>query len=367
MGVDGTGIGGNASFGIIPATTWHTAQALSGNAAVKVKEVAPVGAQRKILTDEAIGQFFAEHSRLGKEIIDLTFSGDLRYEGAFWHHIVQLIGTDVGSVATGVYTHTVTMSDIVSGRFYTAVQQILSTRAQLYEYPSVKPMGFKITTDKGSGLMQFECTGIADTCKIGGDATNDSDNMPGGSPGIDYSSNVLRVPFCDARVNINAKSGAAFDSGGDGSDRVFPNAISIEMSRPYVRDFQADRTTTNSQCWQTAEPRHDGLQSDIIVTLEFDEQDSRTWFENFQDATEQKCEILFRQDADNLIKFEFPKLFYLQPDYSIPGPGRIPSVFPFLAQKAQTDPAGMLNITQPFKLTVINGDSNEYHDNSAIT
>jgi hypothetical protein len=371
MAIDNTGVSQNAEFGLINASTWHTAVALSGAAMVDVDGLTGLAPQIQMIQDVSIGKPFPKHIDQGNREIEFAISGRLRYRSNLWIPIFQLIGTDIGSVATGVYTHYADMADFVSGRFFTAAAIIRSTAAQLYEWPTVKTSKVELSANGNDGFMKFNITGIADDVKIGADGTNDSDNFPGGSPGstfvVTQATGTLLVPFTKYRINMNAASGADWNSSGDGSDRVFPTAITISIARPLVRDFLADRTTANAQAFLTAEPRIDGIQSDILVTLEFSETEARTAFEDFQDGTAKKMEIYFYHNASNTIKLQFPRLVPLQPTYNIDKIGRIPSTLVYQAIEAEAAPTGMTAITSPLRLTVVNGDSKCYHDGSTIT
>lgn len=368
MAVDGTGIGQNSCLGIIPSSqTWGTAEALVAKTGVPFDSVSPLTVVQDMIQDNSLYKnAFPKLVDQGRINTDFTLSGALRYIGNHWVPITQLIGADAGVLATGTYTHTITMADIVS-TFFTSAVQLDMTTDQYYEFPSVTPISFEITTG-GDGFMMFNINGITDNVLIDGDATNGSTEFGNLTFRITQATGGKRIPFDNGRVNINAAGGADFNASGEGTDRIFPNAISIKFSRPYERDFQANRTTANSREWQTAQPRHSGIQSDILVTFEFNELEKSDYAEWFQDQTIQKGEILFYQDADNQVKFQFPRLIPLQPTQDIGAPGRIPHTIVFQAVQADAAPTGMTGITQPFALTIVNQvDDYTFDDWTEIT
>jgi len=363
MAVNGTGVSQNAEFALTQGSTWATAATLTGAKKIKAESLGPLTPQQDMVQDQSIGYPMPKFVFPGRKNVELNFSCKLQWSGAFWIPVFQLIGTDIGSVATGTYTHYADVANTINQRFFTAICEIATTSAQFYEWPSVKPTGMEISIG-GDGFAQLTMNGIANDLLIGSDAANDGTDMDNCS----YTDEDGLVTLSHARVNMNAYDGGDFDSSGDGNDRIYPNGISIKFSRPYERDFRANRTTSNSKLYQTDEPRANGIHSDILLTLDFNETDVRTYFEDFQDQAIKKAEILFYLDADNQIKFQFPHLVPLQPSYEIGGVGRIPTTLVFQACAVTSAPTGMSGITEPFRLTVVNqNDSTTYHDGGAIT
>lgn len=363
MAVNGTGVSQNAQFAAIVGSTWGTSATLTGNKLIKAESLGPLTPQQDMIQDGSISYPMPKYVFPGQKNVELNFSCKLQWSGAFWIPVFQLVGTDNGSVATGVYTHYADVANTVNARFFTAAAYIATTTPQYYEWPSVKTTSFEINTG-GDGFMQLNCSGIASDVLVGADATNDSTDFGN----CTYSDEDGLVSIGHCRVNMNAYNGADFNSSGDGTDRIYPNGVSIKFSRPYERDFRANRTTSNSRLYQTDEPRANGIHSDILLTLDFAETDVQTYFEDFQDQNIKKAEVLFYYSADYQIKFQFPHLVPLQPSYEIGGVGRIPTTRVFQACACNTGPTGMSGVTEPFRLTVINTqDTTTYHDGGAIS
>jgi len=367
MSVDGTGIGQNLFFGLIKGVSWGTSVALTGPAGVPIEEISPLCPQNAQIEDTAMGRAFPKQVYNGVKNVAFSMKTKLYKAGALWIPVCQLIGSDSGSVAAGVYTHEITMADVVSGRFFSGAVMIDSTTAQLYEFPSVKPHLIEITQGDGQ-YLDLNVQGIANDVLIGAAATNDSDNFPGGATPFTYGNEDSPYAFSHCRINMNDNDGAAFDSSGDGSDRVLVNNVSITIGRPNEPDYTANRTTSNARTFQTDEPRASGIHSNILVTLQFNETVDRTFFEEFRDKQHKKMEVMFYLDSSNYVKFEFPKLVPVQPTFAGTGVNRLPSTLPYQALQADSAPTGMSGLTAPVKLTVVNTiDSNQYHDGAAIT
>lgn len=352
------GKGQFTKFGIIDGAAWGTPVALASTALIKITGDLSFAPSQEVIQDESAGMVFPEYVDLGRKNQEISYTGDLRYENQHWMHFAHFIGSDVHTGANP-YTHVMDLQDETS-LFYTGAGLVDD---QVYEWPSIKAVGWEISTG-GDGFMQFSATGIADNELIAADATNTATTI---GTNASYDTQQLRVPFGHARVNINAQAGADFNASGDGTDRVCPIGITISSGRPYVRDFTACRTTANAREWQTDEPVEDGLKSDIcIVTLEFPELTTDDYMEDFQDNNMKKMEILFYDTANRQIKFQFPNLFPLLPDATLPGAGRIGNTVSYQALTAQSAPTGMTGITQPYRLTVINSFALSYVDLSVV-
>jgi hypothetical protein len=222
------------------------------------------------------------------------------------------------------------------------------------EYPSVKPTGFTINGSGDKSQYSFQLKGIANTVVVTG-AANSTTHFSA----LTYSTAANLVKFTHTRININAQGGADFNDSGNGTDRVYPNSITIEANTPYDRDFLADRTTTNSKVGQTAEPQRSG-QPEITVTLGFPEMVALTDLLAFQNETMKKMEIYMYSSASASAKFQFPNLQPLQPTADISGVGRIPQTLVYRALDCATAPSGMTGITEPMRITLINSVSSAY-------
>jgi len=370
MGIKGTGQ--EFELGIIKATTWHTAIALDAGSKVKIEDSGPVlRLMQDLHPDRAMGHDWIRQQEVGRINQEFSISGILRYENAHWVPVVQLIGTETGSVSDSTYTHQVDMDEEIDGVFYTAAAIIRHSTlgsSELFEWPSIKAVSWEITTGD-DGFMRYNIGGIADTFLDTGHSDLVNTTTTVGTTST-YDTEQLRIPFGHCRININDQDGADFNDSGEGTDRVFPIGVSITASRPMIRDFDANRLAADSgtaDTYKTSEPVQDGMFEDIFLTLDFSETDSNDYIEELRGNTAKKAEVYFYSTASRSLKFQFPNLLYEDIDVQPAGPGRIPQIITFRCAEASVAPTGMTGIVKPFRMTLVNSWSKQYDDHSAIT
>jgi hypothetical protein len=346
-----TGYGQLAKFGIHVTTTWHTAVALAAGDLVKVEESPEFSSGQEDVQDTSMyGVVFPRYVDKGQKMVDLEFSGKLRYENAHWMHIIQLIGADAVTGTSAPYTHTITMANEPM-TFYSAAMLIDD---MVYEWPAVKPSSFEITTGD-DGIMYFTCAGIADHVAYAGDATNDSTTI-GTTATFDTEAKLVLIGHC--QIKLNDQEGTTLGTGDLITDKC---KVAIRMSRPYDRQFLAGGTGTTNE-WKTSQPMQNGLLSDILLTLDFAELEAIDYVRDHADEDMKKAEILFQSDGTHYLKFEFPNLRPLKPSAKISGPGRIPYTIVYQCLGCATAPTGMTGITTPFKMTLANTHEEGYDD-----
>lgn len=372
MSIKGTGQ--EVEFGIIPATTWHTAVNLAAGSKMKIDSLGPLRLIQDIITDKTMGTDFIRRQDLGRIMQEITFAGPLRYENAQWTHILQAIGTESGSVADTTYTHAVDIDAEIDGVFYTGAAIIRDSTlgsSELFEWPSVKPVSWEITTGS-DGFMEFTSTGIADILfdNSNGASIQNSTTTVGTTSTVGAQN--LRIPFGHCRINLNDQDGADFNASGEGTDRIFPIAVSISFNRPIGRDFDANRLAAdsgNADSYKTSEPQQTGTIEDILITFEFSETVNNDYIEEIVANTAKKCEIYFYSTAARSLKFQFPNLLYQDLSVEPSGMERIPQIVTFRANEVSdgsSAPTGMTGITKPMRCTLINSWSKNYVTNAAI-
>lgn len=345
-----TGLGAKMDAGIVKGSAWATASTVGALDGVHLMNVSPLAPQYEVIQDETLGNDFIQEIDLGRQSVDVNLTGPSRYENSQWVAVASFFGDDSQTGTSSPYTHIMDLQDETS-IYYTCAATIDD---MIVEYPSVKTSQFTLNTD-GNGFMDFSIVGIANTVKLGADATNAS----GDFTNLTYKTDTLKMRFDHCRVNINAQGGADFDSSGDGTDRVYPNEITLEFSRGIVRDYLANRTTSNSILGETSEPQRDTFPQ-VVVNMTFPELTALSDLEAFQDETLKKMEIYFYRDANYSAKFQFPNLQPVQPTSDVAGGGRIPYTVSYFAMSAAAAPTGMTGVTAPVRLTLINATSGAY-------
>lgn len=341
MAVSITGRSSITAFAI-PATstdqTWGTALGTTAaNDEILHIDLGPLVNPRDDIPDPSAGYQWHEYVDLGRENVGPDITMLLRYSGRQWSMISQLMGDDAISGGSDPYTHLFTLLDQIdcNNLWGTLANQTgASGNEKIREWTSIKPIGFTIEGPDGDGYMTLTIRTIANTCKLGADATWDPTAF-GNVTHISLNSALPPpVPFGAVEFKMNARTG------GDVTSEI---AIPIQsISLTFDRGLGPEHISRASQTeeWQSAEPIEDGIPEQML-TIVLADHNVLTYFEAFQDEIEYKARLFWSLDANHDIKIEIPCMKFITPDANISGPARIPETLNFRLMKALANPTGM--------------------------
>lgn len=117
-------------------------------------------------------------------------------------------------------------------------------------------------------------------------------------------------------------------------------------------------TATDCSAGVIAQPTRSG-QIEVSGSFTLPEYTANTWRSAFSASTEYKMDLEFCGGNGYKFIFTFPRIRITEmPDNPISGEGRIANKIMFKAYEASSAPNGMTGITKPFRVSVINGNSN---------
>lgn len=325
------------------AAAWHTPVACGvGDGLLVLQDSFKI--TNKLELDDSAGQNFITQADPGEDNLAGSPNGYLRYEG-FDVALALVMGQSAGAPAqqeaTAAYANTYSMASNIRGLFGTMALQKLANK--VWEFPSVKLHGFKITamTNKPA---QITFDAIADKLDRAS-ATNTTVTMAA----VTYPDKSNRVFMNkDTVVRINDRDGAALGAG----DEINPSSIEITMQRPMDTEAVSGQDGLD-------EPDDNGFPV-VTVVLKFPRYDAANdaFFDDWNASTPKKLEILFK---GKLIegtyyyqqKFSFCNVKADNPQAPVNGAGKIPFTVTLQAMGAEAAPTGM-SFTQPMQIEVIN-------------
>lgn len=297
------------------ATTWRTAVAVGALNGLLITNDG-MGAMEPIyIDDDSLGQADIKNTYLvGHALKGRTLEGYLRFEG--WDLLFALVcgsATNPAQLSGTAYSHTDVITDNNAELFATyAVYKALTTYG-VWEVPSAKFNGFKVSCNVGElAKVSFDFSGNKiDTTG----ATNNSTSM--GNVTYPTSGNLCRM---DTRfkMRMNAQAGAALAD----SDKIYPHGFTITFKRPMSEDeFEAGYS-------DMSEPVQNGF-AEASIELKFDKYDADTFMSAILAETAYKMDILFQGDIIAAayryeLRFDIPKIQWKVSEAPASGPGKIP-------------------------------------------
>lgn len=330
-------------IGLKKAAAWRTAVAAGANDGVLIlSETFKQTIEHH--DDDSAGLPFIQRTDQGKIEASGGMEAYMRYEGL--DPAIALImgaaGTPSQQGVTAAYTNSYTLTTNLSGLFATLA--MLKKSDKVFEYPSVKLHGFKLSGEMYAPL-KLSLDGIANQVDLAS-STNTAATMAS----ITYPDKGNRIIMNkDAHFRLNDESGDALDSG----DAISPSSFEFGFNRPMEADLVAGNEDVD-------EPVGEGF-PEITLTLNFPRYNdaNHTFFTDWEALTRKKLEIYFKgsliEDTYYYeFKLSFPNLKVIDPDAAISGPGKIPVSLTFKVLGTDSAPTGMTGITQPFQIDVQN-------------
>lgn len=327
-------------------TTWRTAVAVGALNGILITNDG-MGAMEPIyIDDDSLGQadikntYLVAHALKGRSL-----EGYLRFEG--WDLLFGLVfgsATNPAQLSGAAYSHTFVITDNNAEQFATYAVHKATTTYGVWEVPSAKFNGFKLSCNIGElAKVNFDFSGNKiDT--VG--AVNNSTSM--GNVTYPTSANLCRM---DTRfkMRMNAQAGAALAD----SDKIYPKGFIITFKRPMSEDeFEAGYS-------DMSEPIQNGF-AEATIELKFDKYDADTFMTAILAETAYKMDILFEGDIIAAayryqLRIDIPKVQWKVTEAPATSPGKIPLSITGRCMAVDVAPTGFNGAAiDPFYLYVAN-------------
>lgn len=317
-------------------TTWGSAVAPTTLDQVLVESIGPLIDPSEVIPDPSAGYAWVQYLDKCRKNVAPEVNAILRYSTRLWSLVAQCMGLDTPGGASDPYSHVLTLKDAIDGTdlFSTIAGQLGPASGELlFEWPSVKPVGFTIEGPNGQGYMGLSVRTIADTLKLGADCTTSTANIDALTHMASNAVLSPPVPFGGGRLRLNWAAGAL-----SASDNLAIKRFAFTFNRGFDREWASRNAYANE--WETAEPIESGIPEQSLV-IELGDLNALTYLEAFQDETTCKAEFYLQLDTNHDIKFEFPLLRVFNAEASVSGPNRIPQTLTLLPMLSAGQPTGM--------------------------
>jgi hypothetical protein len=336
-------------MGLKKGTTWGTPVQVGANEGLLVKSIS-LGQQFELLPDQPLGTGWDTSTETGRQAVEGDVSGELRFDGQEFVMIALAMGqagTPAQIGATLAYQHTLQLTDGVNGLFCTVVQKKKSDL--VFEFPSNKVLGFTL---RGGKRIPSEFS----TRLVG-----NTQNRNGGS-GTNNTTTITSVTYRDKRnrvigdenayVRINNQSAGALAS----TDNIYISEFELSFSRPMEGDHLIDQLSYINEPIGVGFP-------EVTLRLtfpQFTDSAATLWADLGQTPpTAKKIEIFLQGGtAAGAEKYrmliQIPQAYLSTIEANPTGPGKIPSPLVYRLTQANSAPAGMTGITNPFAIKVVN-------------
>jgi len=294
--------------------------------------------------DDSAGQPWVEQADSGPMQVAGSLEGYLRYEGfdVALALICGIAGVPSQMESTAAYTNSYKLAANIDGLFATIAMLKLSDK--VWEYPSAKLHGFKITGEMNKPV-KLTLDVIADLLNRAS-TTNTAATMAG----VTEPDSEHRVIMNKNTIfRINDRDGAALSEG----DKIYPSKFDFTFNRPMSAEPVAGVDGVD-------EPADDGFPV-AALNLSFPRYTNAndSFLADWSASTSKKMDILF---TGKLIEtgynyefmVSFPHLKVENPEAAISGAGKIPLSLKLSVLGSKTAPLGMTGLTQPFQLDVQN-------------
>jgi hypothetical protein len=292
---------------------------------------------------ETSGRVFYEESDPGKIKCDLSPKVYLRYNDPATHTILaQIIGSQStpSTISTLAYTSDYLLTDNIESKFGTfAVDKV----TKVHVVPSAKWTGLTFTAQAGVPVeLNFKGIGSDEIINSTVNTTLDS---------VTSSDSSNRMQLKDADIKVNDETSATLGSG----DSISVTSFSFDFDRPHTSDFENSGSNTIS------EPLGDGYPK-AKVKLEFRKysSDEAQYYSDWVTGTTKKMEVTFEgATIEGSAKYQFKMIFprLRVKEVKTSGSNNIVTSVSMDCEAPTAAPSGMAGLTKPFKITVINTQS----------
>jgi len=328
--------------GFKKAATWHTPVACgAGNGVLILADNIKVGLGIEL--DESAGQQWVTEADAGVETVAGNIEAYMRYEGFdLWLALIMgSAGVPVRKELTSAYANAYDMTSKIDGLFGTLAQ--LKLLNKVWEYPSVKLHGFKLTAEMNKpAKISFDA--ICDTM-----VRNSTTNTAATMATVTALKENRIIMNRDTVFRMNNQADVALSD----TDKLYPSSFELTFTRPMDSDFVAGQSGVD-------EPADNGFPA-ITMALKFPRYNTANdaYFDDWQGAVSKKMDITFTgKTIEGAYAYQFRLLFSNlkidSPEAKVSGPGKIPYSMNLKGIGASAAPAGMTTLTAPMRIEVVN-------------
>lgn len=325
------------------AATWHTPVACgAGNGLLLLSDGIKASVASEL--DNSAGQPWINQADPGIMTISGNLDAYMRYEG-FDTAIALLMGVagvPVRIATTAAYSNSYQLASKIDGLFATIAMKKLSS--VIWEFPSCKVNSVKLSGETNKPV-KIGIGIIGDTLKrdsvVNTIATMGTVTVPDSKNRILMDKNTV--------FRMNNQDGIALSD----TDKIFPSSFELNFSRPMDAEATAGQDGVD-------EPADNGFPT-ATLTLKFPRYDenNNAFFADWEAYTSKKMDITFTgADIESGNKYMFrillPHLKIDDPEATVSGPGKIPFSMKCNILGASAAPAGMVGLTAPMKIDVVN-------------
>ena len=330
------------------AASWNTAVAAGAGDGIlflpmKVKRDAPIN------VDDSLGQFFTVDGTPGAVKLDGDLPGYMRYDSLdpLLALFMGVAGAPTQQGLTDAYAYTYKWAQHIDGLFGTLVKNMVN---YIEEVATLKIIGITIKGQGGAKPLEFSLKVIGDN-KVQDSAVNTLVTFAN----VTYPEKKNRIRYSEGVFRMNDQSGIALAAG----DKIYPSSFELTAQRKLKGEYTGQYTVTKGSNTQDLidEPTNDGG-VDISLKLSFPKHSAATYLTDLGEDARKKMDIVFTgaqiiAPYNRQFMLQLPHL-QLKSDDVTDAKGKIVEPLEFVVHAAETAPAGMAGITDPFWITGIN-------------
>ncbi len=298
-------------------------------------------------SDEAGLDFVKRHDRGAVPPISTDLSVYPRYEGlaVLFALAMGIAGAPIQTSGGLAYYNTYQLATRLDGLFGSLFVKKAIETPKVWEYTSVKVVGFTLTSEAGKPadlLLHL----------VANDVVIDS---PVSLASVTLPTLGNRIMGQEGTTRLNAQSGSALASG----DIVQPNKWVLTYKRPVDTVHVEDGNDTIIEPVETGFPA-------LTLTMDFPRYNdaNHPFFANLGANTPMKGDITFlgaliETSNPYTFRLRFPHLVLSNAQAAISGPGIIPVPLQFEVDGAESAPSGMSGLVKPFDVFVQNRRSSD--------
>jgi len=345
---------GVAAAAFKQGSTWSTPVAVGAGNGLRLLSESIQGG-RAPLPRESVGYPWGDIFDTGAEVWEGPVNGNLYYGGGCGPFLSYVFGTSGSPTTSGTTNlHVVDIANSLS-KYFTL---LLARRTQVggstlwHEYDSAM-MSRLLIRGQGQDRVTFEASILANTLDRAS-----STNTTAQTDAVTVPTITAAVRFKDGLFRYNAQAGAALTST---TDDLGIAGFELEIVRPLSRDFLASGTG------EMAQPNEENV-CEVMLRADIRSYDADTWKAAWAAGTEYKADLKFTGSASisgsavaPYYLFQFPRMVVArEPQANIAGRGRVAHRVEFKCLVASSAPTGMTGVTQPVRLSVLDGDTSAY-------
>jgi len=327
------------------ASTWRSAVTVgAGDGLLITRE--SIGAKAPGFVDDvSLGQpDISRIVQVTESVTGASIDGFLRYEG--WDVLLALVlgsaGTPVNEEGTA-YSNTYNAAQSLAGLFATLAIKKANTAKGIWEIPSAKITGFKISGRIGE-LVQVTVNLMGNKIEIANPQNTSLASVTYQS-GLDEDT-VVRMDT-QFKVRMNAQGGSALSD----SDKLYPSEFELIYERPFKEQFEAGFR-------DMSEP----VQSDFAtgtIRLTFDKYNLDDFTSAIAGDVDQKMDLTFigptiTGTTNYTFRVDLPKITWRSASADVTGPGLIRHVVEGRLLRVDSAPEGMSGVLGPVSIYVVN-------------